>query len=63
MGDRAACGIPCGVYMTASAASPLDADEKLDSRPSPLMDRLERGFRGVLVRKGCVAKVIRSAEW
>jgi hypothetical protein len=62
MGLSAACGIPCGVYITASAASPLE-EEKLSSNPSPLMDSEERCLRGVVEMKGCVAKVIRSAEW
>jgi hypothetical protein len=61
MGVRAVCGMPCGVYMTASAASP--AVEENDSWPSPFMDSEGRCLRGVVLRKGCVAKVIRSAEW
>lgn len=48
--------------MTASAASLLD-EEKLPSRPSPLMESLGRGLRGVVERKGCVAKVMSRAEW
>ena len=38
-------------------------EEKLPSRPSPLMERRARGLRGVVERKGCVAKVMSSAEW
>lgn len=50
------------MYTTASAASEL-VEEKKDSWPSPLMESEERCLRGVLLRKGWVAKVISSAEW
>ena len=62
IGLSASCGMPCGVYMTASAVSPL-LERKLSSSPSPLMDSEERCLRGVADKKGCVANVIRSAEW
>jgi hypothetical protein len=53
--------MPWGVYMTASAAS--EGMEEKDSWPSPFMESEERCLRGVVLRKGCVAKVMRSAEW
>ena len=62
IGLSAACGMPWGVYIIASAASPF-VDEKLSSRPSPFMESDERCLRGVVERKGCVAKVMSSAEW
>jgi hypothetical protein len=57
MGAKAVCGIPWGVYMTHSAASGA-----VEEGSSPYMDSDER-FLGVVERKGCVAKVMRSAEW
>jgi len=63
IGLRASWGMPCGVYITHSASSPLMLDDS-SSAPSPFILSVERRFLGVAVdRKGCVAKVIRSAEW
>lgn len=49
--------------MRHSAASPLMFGDS-SSAPSPFMLSDERRFLGVAFeRKGCVAKVMRRAEW
>lgn len=58
IGESAACGMPCGVYITHSAGS-----EPVDELSSPPCINRDERFLGVGARKGCVAKVMRSAEW